>query len=69
MEKKGGDGDMERTWKKRSKKETGRETRKARHLGDEGGYCSLHLKVRGYFKEGRFKKRIIIFSALVLSLY
>lgn len=42
-----------------------RETRKARNLEDEGGYCSLHLKLRGYFKEGRFKKRIIIFSVLV----
>lgn len=34
----------------------------------ERDYCSLHLEVRGCFKEGRFKKQIIIFSASISNL-
>lgn len=33
--------------------------RSAEFRGRRGLYCSLHLDVGGYFKEGRFKKRIV----------
>lgn len=55
--------------KEPDRKGTGRGTRKARNLENVGGYCSLHLEVRGCFKEGRFKMRIIIFSASVSNLH
>lgn len=48
--------------KKQERKGIEEGTRKARNLENEGGYCSLHLKVRGYFKEGRFKKVDSLFS-------